>query len=53
MHPESDRTEKKLNRKYAIRYKAKFISEKFDPDEEELTIKIPIKGVKKICAKSL
>jgi hypothetical protein len=52
MHPESDRTDNKLNRKRAL--KAKFIRERFDPDEDELLdIKIPIKGLNKLCAKNL
>jgi hypothetical protein len=52
MHVESDRTDYKLNRKRAL--KAKFIRERFDPDEDELLdINVPIKGLNKVCAKNL
>jgi hypothetical protein len=52
MHAESDRTEYKLNRKRTL--KAKFIRERFDPDEDELiNINVPIKGLNKQCVKSL
>lgn len=52
MHIESDRTEYKLNRKRSL--KAKFLRERFDPDEEELlNINIPIKGLYKVCEKNL
>lgn len=50
MYSESDRTEYKLNRKKAL--KAKFIRERFDPDEFP-DIHVPIKGLNKQCAKSL
>jgi hypothetical protein len=49
---ESDRTDNKFNRKRAL--KAKFIRERFNTNEDEIPdIKIPIKGLNKVCAKSL